>query len=69
MKRKREENKDERERIFQNLSKLIVAPTPYKSTTLFHHVHSLKLGDEYVFKSEEQFIDLVRFLNDIDNRK
>ena len=66
VKGKQKKGTDERDRIFQFLSNLIVAPSPYKMTILFHHVYSLKLGDDYVLKSEEQFTDLIRFLNDFD---
>ncbi len=66
MKRNQKKETNERERIFQFFSNLILVPSPYKLTTLFHHVYSLKLGDDYVLKSEEQFMDLIRFLNDFD---
>ncbi|MGD9929346.1 MAG: hypothetical protein AB7U05_04965 [Mangrovibacterium sp.] len=38
-------------------------PTQQKIALLFHHIYSLKLGDEYLINSEEDMKRLVDFLN------
>lgn len=38
-------------------------PTQQKIALLFHHIYSLKLGDEYLINSEEEMKCLVDFLN------
>ena len=41
----------------------LTQPTQQKVTLLFHHIYSLKLGDEYLINSEEEIKNLVGFLN------
>lgn len=52
-----------RDQLFNELIAQIEIPSPLKTSLLFHHVYSLKLGDDFVFDSKEDLSELVQSLN------
>lgn len=52
-----------RDHLFSELIMQIEVPSPLKTSLLFHHVYSLKLGDDFVFDTKEDLSELVQSLN------
>ncbi|RKD85114.1 hypothetical protein [Mangrovibacterium diazotrophicum] len=52
-----------RQKLFNNLCEKLTNPSKENVTTLYHHVHSMKLSEEYIFKTEQDFQGLINFLN------
>ncbi|PTN08182.1 hypothetical protein [Mangrovibacterium marinum] len=55
--------KTTRQQLYKALCLKLTTASPQALTTLYHHVHSLKLGEEYIFKTEQDFRGLLQFLN------
>ncbi len=55
--------KTTRQKLFNNLSQQLINPSKESLTTLYHHVHSMKLGEDFIYKTEEDFKGLINFLN------
>jgi|GEM_PF-7084051 hypothetical protein len=56
----------QRDNIYTEALYELTSPNAQKVSLLFHHIYSLKLGDEYLINSEEDIKGLVDFLN-VDN--
>lgn len=52
-----------RDELYKELITQIEVPSPLKTTLLFHHIYSLKLGDHFVFDTKEDLSELVKSLN------
>jgi hypothetical protein len=55
--------KTTRQKLFNNLSQQLKNPSKESLTTLYHHVHSMKLGEDYIYKTEQDFQGLINYLN------
>ncbi len=53
----------EREQLFQKTKVQLLNQTQEKISILYHHIHSMKLGDEYIFKNESELQGIIQFLN------
>lgn len=56
----------ERDQLFNELIMEIEIPSPLKTSLLFHHVYSLKLGDDFIFDTKEDLSELVQSLNAVE---
>ena len=52
-----------RDELYNELIMQIKVPSPLKMSLLFHHVYSLKLGDDFIFDTLEDLSELVNSLN------
>lgn len=59
-------NRKEREQLFLKTKSQIQNQTKEKISVLYHHIHSMKLGDEYIFKNETELQGIIQFLNTVD---
>ena len=57
------QNKKQRDNLFQVSKKLLNHPSKQSMTTLYHHIYSMKLTDEYIFKNEADLRPLINYLN------
>lgn len=55
--------KTTRQKLFNHLSQQLINPSKESLTTLYHHVYSMKLGEDYIYKTEKDFQGLINFLN------
>lgn len=53
----------ERQQLFEEAMNQIQMPDEYQRTILFHHVFSLKLGEDYIINDLNQLKGLVNFFN------
>jgi len=52
-----------RQKLFDQLSQQLTNPSKESLTTLYHHVYSMKLGEDYIYKTEDDFKGLINYLN------
>lgn len=55
--------KAKRTQLFKQLSEQLTNQSKENITTLYHHVHSMKLGEDYIYKTEKDFQGLINYLN------
>ena len=58
------QTKKQRNELYKLAEAKLKFPTAANRTTLYHHIHSMRLSDnEYIFKTEEDLNGLLNFLN------
>ena len=55
--------KAQRTELYNKMEAQLKFPTKENKTTLYHHIHTMRLSDEYIFKTEQDLAGLLDFLN------
>lgn len=60
------QQKKDRDQLYRTMESRLKFPTSANKTTLYHHIHSMILSGEYIFKSEADLSGLMNFLNGVE---
>lgn len=58
---------NDRDILYREAISKIEFTNPQKESILYHNIYSLQMSGNYLFSSKEEILDLVKFLNSIDN--
>ena len=56
-------SKTYRDKLFRALREKIKSTDQQAITTLYHHIYSMKLGDDYIFNTENELEGIIAYLN------
>lgn len=56
-------SKTYRDKLFHALREKIESADKLAITTLYHHIYSMKLGDDYIFNTENELEGIIAYLN------
>ncbi|MFV0376251.1 MAG: hypothetical protein ACK5JD_02990 [Mangrovibacterium sp.] len=57
------QSKAQRTELYQKMEAKLKFPTRENCNTLYHHIHTMRLGDDYIFNTEADLAGLLEFLN------
>lgn len=57
------QSKTQRAELYTKMEAKLKFPTRENCNTLYHHIHTMRLGEDYIFNTEADLAGLLDYLN------